>query len=50
MTDPGRWLAALLFAGVSLVVVCRAADTDGVTDGVTDHRALVVDIALHQRG
>ncbi|MER5214036.1 endonuclease/exonuclease/phosphatase family protein [Streptomyces sp. NPDC002838] len=31
MTHPARWLAALLFAGVSLVVGCRAADTDGVT-------------------
>ncbi|MEU4882792.1 endonuclease/exonuclease/phosphatase family protein [Streptomyces althioticus] len=28
---PGAWLAALLFAGVSVVVGCRAADTDAVT-------------------
>ncbi len=27
----GTWCAALLFAGVSTVVGCRAADTDGVT-------------------
>jgi endonuclease/exonuclease/phosphatase (EEP) superfamily protein YafD len=27
----GAWCAALLFAGVSVVVGCRAADTDGVT-------------------
>lgn len=31
MTHPGRWLATPLFAGVSLVVGCRAADTDGIT-------------------
>ncbi|WP_405616520.1 endonuclease/exonuclease/phosphatase family protein [Streptomyces sp. NBC_00076] len=27
----GSWTAALLFAGVSVVVGCRAADTDGIT-------------------
>ncbi|MEY7980633.1 hypothetical protein AB8O53_30455, partial [Streptomyces pilosus] len=27
----GTWCAALLFAGVSTVVGCRVADTDGVT-------------------
>ncbi|MFF0161514.1 endonuclease/exonuclease/phosphatase family protein [Streptomyces sp. NPDC005263] len=27
----GGWTAALLFAGVSVVVGCRAADTDGIT-------------------
>ncbi|WP_371670209.1 endonuclease/exonuclease/phosphatase family protein [Streptomyces sp. NBC_00289] len=27
----GAWCAALLFAGVSVVVGCRAADTDGIT-------------------
>ncbi|MFE9440459.1 endonuclease/exonuclease/phosphatase family protein [Streptomyces sp. NPDC006602] len=28
---PGIWLAALLSAGVSVVVGCRVADTDGIT-------------------
>ncbi len=28
---PGAWPAALLFAAVSVVVGCRAADTDAVT-------------------
>lgn len=28
---PGAWCAALLFAGVSVVVGCRTADSDGVT-------------------
>ncbi|MDQ1047125.1 endonuclease/exonuclease/phosphatase family protein [Streptomyces sp. V4I2] len=28
---PGIWFAALLFAGVSVVVGCRVADTDGIT-------------------
>ncbi|MEU3158136.1 endonuclease/exonuclease/phosphatase family protein [Streptomyces griseoincarnatus] len=28
---PGAWLAALLFAAVSVIVGCRAADTDAVT-------------------
>ncbi|KOU63925.1 membrane protein [Streptomyces sp. MMG1533] len=31
MRRPGIWFAALLFAGVSVVVGCRVADTDGIT-------------------
>ncbi|MFI7300193.1 hypothetical protein [Streptomyces sp. NPDC050121] len=47
-----RCAGQLLLAGVSLVVGCRVVDTDAVTpvpqlDG-TDHRALLVNLTLHQ--
>ena len=31
----GGWTAALLFAGVSIAVGCRAADTDGITPSLS---------------